>query len=487
MRKIAIRERDLRTQYRRTIVPKACFRKSAAGAVPLRVIVPKSMAAWSKSLEKSQRTWVKSSGFNAASGSTCLIPNETGTPVLAAAGIDTGSIWEWASIAKSLPTGTYQLVPDTDGGDEDSTRLTNAALGWALAGYAFDSFKDSHTAKLGQLVWPRGVDQAFVLACAHAVYLVRDLINTPANHMGPAELADSARVLAKTHKAKLKVTVGDRLLRANYPAIHAVGRASDSAPRLIDMTWGKASHPKVTLVGKGVCFDSGGLDIKSAAGMKMMKKDMGGAAQVLGLASMVMAMKLPVRLRVLIPAVENSISGNAMRPGDVLATRKGLTIEVGNTDAEGRVVLADALCEATSENPEMILDFATLTGAARVALGTELPALFCNDNNMAEGLLSHGERSNDPLWRMPLWQGYASQVVGKVADVNNAPDGGYGGAITAALFLERFVQRDKGGVQKWAHIDLMAWNLSSRPGRPEGGEAMGIRAVYSYLAECFGR
>jgi len=476
-------------------VPKKYFASSTEGAVNLVALAPEDMAAWKRTLDAAGRAWVKSCEFSGASGTQCLMSSAKGKLAMVAVGAGAGSIWDWATVAKSLPVGRYRLQigsgRGTDSAEPDAEQATTAALGWALAGYSFTHFKQSSSSELAQLVWPKKADKTYVLATSGATYLVRDLINTPANHMGPGELADVAAKLAKTHKAKFKVIVGDRLLRANYPAIHAVGRASDSAPRLIDIIWGKAKHPMITLVGKGVCFDSGGLDIKSAAGMKIMKKDMGGAAQVLGLASMIMALKLPVRLRVLIPAVENSIAGNAMRPGDVVATRKGLTIEISNTDAEGRVVLADALAEATSETPEMILDFATLTGAARVALGTELPALFCNDNKMADGLLAHSHKASDPLWRMPLWQGYAPQVAAKVGDLNNAPDGGYGGAITAALLLERFVEREKGqqkkGLQKWAHIDLMAWNLSSRPGRPEGGEAMGIRAVYSYLAERFGK
>lgn len=468
-------------------VQKNILKSSSSGAVPLIALRPNDMGPWRKSLDAAHRAWVKSTGFSAANGTVCLLPGSNGKPSSAGVGIGQATVWDWASAAKALPHGRYRVLWGVDGVELDAEQATTAALGWMLAGYAFTTFKEPNDAvSLPELVWPKHADQQYVFSTASAVYLVRDLINTPANHMGPSDLADSAKVLAKTHKAKIKMTVGDRLLTANYPAIHAVGRASSSPPRLIDMTWGNAKHPKVTLVGKGVCFDSGGLDIKSAAGMKIMKKDMGGAAQALGLASMIMAMKLPIRLRVLIPAVENSISGNAMRPGDVVATRKGPTIEIGNTDAEGRVILADALAEATSESPQMILDFATLTGAARVALGTELPALFCNDNEMADGLLSHATNTGDPLWRLPLWPGYAHQITGKVGDINNAPDGGYGGAITAALLLERFVERDDGRQQKWAHIDLMGWNLSSRPGRPEGGEAMGIRAVFSYLAECFG-
>jgi leucyl aminopeptidase len=287
-----------------------------------------------------------------------------------------------------------------------------------------------------------------------------------------------ARKLAKTHGARLSVIVGDALLKHNYPAVHAVGRASEKAPRLIDLRWGKKG-PKVTLVGKGVCFDSGGLDLKTAAGMKLMKKDMGGAAHVLGLASMVMAAGLPLRLRVLVPAVENSVSGNAFRPLDVLKTRKGLTVEVGNTDAEGRLILCDALAEASREKPDLLIDFATLTGAARVALGTGLPALFCNDDALAHTLQDEGLARHDQIWRLPLHQPYRKGLDSQVADLNNISDAPFGGAITAALFLEAFVEA---GVP-WAHFDLMAWNLRAGPGRPQGGEAMGLRAAYGAIEQ----
>ena len=301
--------------------------------------------------------------------------------------------------------------------------------------------------------------------------------------MGPADLAESAKKTAEDHGATVRIVVGDELLDKGFPAVHAVGRAAaaDRAPRLIDLTWGEPSHPKVTLVGKGVCFDSGGLDLKSAAHMKLMKKDMGGGAHVLGVASMIMDAKLPVRLRVIIPAVENSVSGSALRPLDVVPTRKGTTIEIGNTDAEGRVILADALTEASGDTPELLVDFATLTGAARIALGAELPALYSNDNEIAAALLAHGERESDPLWRMPLYQPYRKLIDGKVADITNSADTPLGGSITAALFLQEFVEPDI----PWVHIDVMAWNPSSRPGRPEGGEAMGMRAVYVLISEKF--
>ncbi|MBF0391146.1 MAG: leucyl aminopeptidase family protein, partial [Alphaproteobacteria bacterium] len=308
--------------------------------------------------------------------------------------------------------------------------------------------------------------------------LVRDLINAPASHMGPEELAAAAQDLAARHAARCRVVVGEALLNENWPAVHAVGRASDRAPRLIDLRWGDEQAPRVTLVGKGVCFDSGGLDIKPSSGMKLMKKDMGGAAHALGLAHMVMAANLPVRLRVLIPAVENAVSGRAMRPLDVIGTRKGTTVEIGNTDAEGRLILCDALAEADGEKPALLLDMATLTGAARVALGTELPALFSNDDKLAEDILRHGRRTRDPLWRLPLWAGYRRQLDSKVADLSSISDSPFAGAVTAALFLQDFVSP----TTPWAHIDMMAWNGAARPGRPEGGEAMCLRALFALIA-----
>ncbi|MEZ5831382.1 MAG: leucyl aminopeptidase family protein, partial [Dongiaceae bacterium] len=330
---------------------------------------------------------------------------------------------------------------------------------------------------LARLVWPAGVDRASVRRLAAAITLARDLINTPAEDMGPPHLAEAAKLVAQAHKAKFSVIVGDDLLKKNYPAIHAVGRASARPPRLIDLSWG-SSGPRLVLVGKGVCFDSGGLDLKPSSGMLLMKKDMGGAALMLALAQMIMEAGLKIRLRLLIPAVENSVDGNAYRPLDVIRTRKGITVEIGNTDAEGRVVLCDALAEAHKDKPDLILDAATLTGAARVALGPELPALFCNDDDIADAILRHGKAEDDPLWRLPLHKGYRALLDSKVADINNMGSGPYAGAITAALYLQEFI--DPG--TRWAHIDTFAWNSRDRPGRPEGGEALGLRALFSFVS-----
>ena len=449
-------------------------------AIPLIAMTEEAFPGWLEEQSDPVRNRLAASNFKAAAGTWCQMPGADGHVESVIAGLGEGAtdIWVWAAFPEALPDGNYRID-----GIGDSAISGVAALGWMLGAYSFDRYKSSDDGKtFACLVWP-DCDRAAVTGAAEATYLVRDLVNTPASDMGPEELAAAAQALARQHGADFRVIVGDELLTENFPAIHAVGRASDRHPRLIDFSWGDAAAPKLTLVGKGVCFDSGGLNLKPASGMKLMKKDMGGSAQVLGLASMVMAANVPVRLRVLIPAVENSVSGNALRPLDVVTTRSGKTIEIGNTDAEGRVVLADGLAAASEEKPDLIIDCATLTGAARVALGTDLPALFCNDDELSLVLLKHCENENDPLWRMPLWQGYRKLVDGKVADLNNAPEGGYGGAITAALFLESFVGPDI----PWMHVDLMAWNISSRPGRPEGGEAMGMRALFAFIEDHFGR
>ena len=329
------------------------------------------------------------------------------------------------------------------------------------------------------MVWPEEADRAEVERLAGAVFLARDMINTPAEDMGPEHLARVASEVADAHRATLNVIVGDELLRENYPTIHLVGRASERAPRLIDLRWGDESAPKLTLVGKGVCFDTGGLDLKPREAMLEMKKDMGGAAIVLGLADALMSAGARVRLRVLIAAVENAVSGNAVRPRDIVRTRSGKTVEIGNTDAEGRLILCDALSEADRERPDLLIDCATLTGAARVALGPQLQAMYCDDDAVAQGLLEAGTRAEDPLWRMPLWCPYRKELESKCADLNNVAKNTFAGSIVAALYLSEFVSR----TTRWVHLDLYAANSTSRPGRPEGGEATGLRALYAYLRE----
>ncbi len=420
-----------------------------------------------------QRTWVQNTGFVARAGETLLLPDARGkiARVLFGLGSGQGERLIFGKLPAALPDGDYELT-----GQIDEPGL--AALAWQLGSYAFDRYREPGESHV-RLVAPRGTDADNIGRIAEGVFLARDLVNIPANDMGPDELEQAARKLAKTHHAAVRVTAGDRLLKDNFPLIHAVGRASSRAPRLIDMKWGKPDAPKITLVGKGVCFDTGGLDLKPASGMALMKKDMGGAANVLGLASIIMAAKLPVRLRVLIPAVENSVGGDAFRPGDVLPSRKGLTVEIGNTDAEGRLVLADALALADAEKPDLLIDRATLTGAARIALGPDLPPFFTHDDGFAEDLAGHAAALDDPLWRMPLWPRYDTLLESRIANVNHISSGPFAGSITAALFLARFVEQAKTHV----HLDIFAWNPKPRPGRPEGGEAQGIRALYALISE----
>jgi leucyl aminopeptidase len=448
-------------------------------AVPLVAVTPRTLDAWLAIQPEAQAAWIDAAGFDAEAGSLLAVPGGDGRPAMMLVGLDAERpMWSWAGAAARLPKGTYRVAT----GGPEPVAPEVAALGWALGTYEFRRYKQKEGRGFATLQWPAGCDRGRVVRLAGATRLVRDLVNLPALDLGPAELAEAAAQTAAGGGADFREIVGDDLVAAGYPAIHAVGQGSPRAPRLIDITWGDAAAPKVTLVGKGVCFDTGGLDIKPPAAMKWMKKDMAGAAHVLGLAAAVMDAGLAVRLRVLIPAVENSVSGKALRPHDVIRTRKGLTAEIANTDAEGRLVLADALAEAASENPALIVDFATLTGAARVALGPDLPALFSNDDGLAEGLLREGQEVDDPLWRLPLFKPYRRHIDGNVADLSNAPDSPYAGAITAALFLAEFVEPHI----PWAHLDIMAWNAEGRPGRPEGGEAMGLRAAYGLLAERFG-
>jgi leucyl aminopeptidase len=453
-----------------------------AGALPLTAITSDGLPAWSAAQPESVRKWIEATGFSAEAGSTCLIAGADGALHRVLVGLGVDDPWAGGRLARDLPPGAYCLEEIAGLEDDaEAAAATSLALAWALGAYRFERYKAEPAPAPATLVWPEDADRDFVDGAARAAWLTRDLINTPAEDMGPDALAAAADALAQSHGAACAVTIGDDLLADNFPAIHAVGRAAAIAPRLIDMTWGEASGPKVTLVGKGVCFDSGGLDIKPASGMRLMKKDMGGAATVLGLADWIMRANLPVRLRVLIPAVENAISGNAFRPGDVVSTRKGPTIEVGNTDAEGRVVLADALALACEEKPDLIVDCATLTGAARVALGPELPAMFSPDDVLADSLMAAGMTHTDPVWRLPLWAGYRRLIDSKVADISNSGESGFAGAITAALFLKTFVDD---GVS-WVHLDLFGWNPDDRPGRPAGGEAYAQRALFAVIRERF--
>lgn len=450
-----------------------------AHTVPVSAVTTEGYAAWLRRQPKPAQKWLADLEFRADAGKVALVPGRDGSLARVVLGLGrTPDLWAFAVLRERVPKGRYQYE-ELPAGQADA-----AALAWALASYRYLRYRTTAPPeKPPALVWPAGCDRAAVQRAYDAIALGRDLINAPASDLGPLELAGAVETLAAQHGAECSVITGEALLAQNYPAIHAVGRAASRPPCLADLRWGDPRAPKLTLVGKGVCFDSGGLDLKSAAGMKLMKKDMGGAASVLGLAHMIMDAKLPVRLRVLVPAVENAVSGDAFRPGDVLRTRKGLTVEVGNTDAEGRLILCDALAEAATEKPALLVDFATLTGAARVALGTELPALFVNDDALAEQLLDAGRRVQDPLWRMPLHRDYRRHLDSRIADINNISNVDQGGAITAALFLQEFVPEGL----RWAHVDTMGWNSSTRPGRPGGGELFGVRAFYDAIRAAFVR
>jgi len=453
----------------------------AGPAVPIAAVAAAQFDGWCAAQPDAVRNWLAATGFKPDAGSVALVQSTAGAVAKVVLGLGRGDDpWATGGLAKALPKGVYKLAEVHGGPDGFATW---AALAWALGAYGFAAYKSGETAAgRAQLEWPEGCDRDHVRRAAEGAALTRDLINTPAGDMLPDALERAVRDAAQRHGAEVSAVTGDALLTENYPMIHAVGRASAVVPRLVDLTWGDVKAPKVTLVGKGVCFDSGGLDLKSSSGMALMKKDMGGAATVLGLAHMVMAAKLPVRLRLLVPAVENAVAGNAFRPGDVLKSRKGLTVEIGNTDAEGRLVLADALSEACAENPALLVDAATLTGAARTALGPDLPALFANDDALANDIIAAGMAAHDPVCRLPLWPPYRKMLDSKVADINNAGDSPFAGAITAALFLKEFVTP---GVP-WAHLDLYAWNPAERPGRPQGGEALAQRALFGMIRQRFG-
>jgi len=448
-------------------------------AIPILVFTPKDFSSWLSRQTHFTKSWLNSTGFKADSGAICLLPDVTGKLIHVLCGIsDIKNFWSVGNLPMTLPEGQYIFHWDVSDFDLDHAEYIDFAMAWGLGAYQFTRYKKP-AKKIAQLVLPKNHHGSMIRNMVASICWVRDLINTPTDDMGPTELADAAMQLAKQYHAKIKQIVGEDLLKYNFPCIYTVGRASDDAPRLLDLRWGKKQHPKVTLVGKGVCFDTGGLDIKPSSAMLLMKKDMAGAAHVLGLARMVMEAKLPINLRVLIPAVENAIAGNAYRPGDVIKSRKGLTIEIGNTDAEGRVVLADALTEAVSDKPDLLIDMSTLTGAARIAVGTDISAMFSNHDAVANSLVHYGMQKSDPIWRLPLFAAYREALNSPIADINNASLDSYAGAITAALFLKEFVPDEI----PWVHFDMMAWNLKSRPGRPQGGEAMALRALFSYLSE----
>jgi leucyl aminopeptidase len=450
------------------VTDKKAFQK----ATPILATDRKRLPKLLESLASPERRFAEACEFDGAPNTFEIVPDAKGGIARVLAGVRDGADpWALAALPLRLPRGTYEL-----GKGPVAIAADKAAFAWDLGGYRYARYKKHRKPALLQVEGSAKVREALDMAAA--VRLVRDLVNTPAEDMGPQELSDVAREQAELFGGEFDEWVGDELLAQNFPAIHAVGRASSRPPRLIEINWGNAKDPRIAIIGKGVCFDTGGYDIKTAEGMRLMKKDMGGAAHAIALARLVMQRKLPVRLQMLVPAVENSIAGNAFRPGDVVRTRKGLTAEIGNTDAEGRVILCDALAYAVEQNPKTLIDFATLTGAARVALGPELPALFCNDEALAGKLLDAAGATDDPMWRMPLWRGYRRLFDSDIADFNNSGRGGFAGSIVAALFLDYFVPEDL----PWAHFDVYSWNDASRPGRPVGGEAQGLRAVLEALS-----
>lgn len=451
---------------------------SAPAAIPVHVVSKAGWPALAERLPPEARRFAQAQGFAARPGQHLVLPEATGAIAAVLLGVEpAGARWRDpfapGRLAATLPAGDYALA-----GEIDDPAL--AALGWLLQAYRFERYRKKQ-AVTARLVLPDGVDGEELSNLAESVALARDLVNTPANDLGPAEIEAAIRQLGEECGATVVSIVGDDLLARNFPMIHAVGRASSRAPRLIDLAWGDPAHPKVTLIGKGVAFDTGGLNLKPDASMLLMKKDMGGAAAAIAAARMIMLAKLPVRLRLLVPAVENAVSGSAFRPGDVLSSRKGISVEIGNTDAEGRLILADALALADEEQPELLIDYATLTGAARVALGPQLPPFYTHDEGLAAEIARLGRVVNDPVWRMPLWPPYDDMLDSKVADVNHVSGGSFAGSVTAALFLNRFVEK----TDSYVHFDIYAWNPSARSGRPEGGECQAARLTYALVKQLY--
>ncbi len=455
-----------------------CYQKTnSKNAIPVTLINQQHFSGWLKTQKAITKAWLKQNEFKAKPYQHCLLMNRQGSIDRVFIGISNeNDMWAIADLPNKLPTQTYYL--DSMHSKE---YLTQLSIGWGLGAYQFTRYKKAKR-KLAKLIIPTSCDPHKIETIVSGVYLARDLINTPADDMGPSELSSAAFDLAKQFNAEFTEIVGKALTDEGYKAIYAVGRGSDDAPRLIDFSWGDAKNPQVTLIGKGVCFDTGGLNLKPSSGMTSMKKDMGGAAHVLALAQMIMSANLPIRLRVLIPAVENVVSGNVFHPGDVITMRNGKTVEVTNTDAEGRLILADVLTEACAEKPDLLIDFSTLTGAARVALGADIAAMFSSDDEVSKAIINAANEVQDPVWQMPLYQPYNDLLKSPIADLNNAASAPYGGAITAALFIQQFIDSKI----PWVHFDIMAMNPASRPGRPEGGEANMLRGVFGCLENfCF--
>lgn len=451
-----------------------CFSPNNSKAIKITPVIADHYAEWLSDEDQRIQNWLQTIHFDPEKNSLAMLPDEQGKLKRVFIGLkDEQDYWAFGALPAYLSVGSYQIekkLPDVI--------YQLAHLAWGLGSYQFSAYKKQPQVG-AKLILPAKFSEIDLLV--HAIYLVRDLINTPAEDMGPADLAEAAISLADEFGAHVDQIIGEDLLKKNFPAIYAVGKGSQHSPRLIEFVWGNSKHPKVTLIGKGVCFDSGGLNIKSSGAMLNQKKDMGGAAHVLGLAYLIMASEMPIRLRVLIPAVENAVSDGAYRPGDILATRKGLSVEVTNTDAEGRLILSDALTYACEDEPDCIIDIATLTGAARVALGPEVAAIMSNSKELAQALCESSQRSFDPIWELPLYKSYLDYLESPIADIRNSGLTSYAGALTAGLFLQHFIKNKF----PWAHFDIMAWNDREKPGHPVGGEAMGLRAIYAYLKEHF--
>ncbi len=452
--------------------------KTDAVPTAIKPVEISAFEGWLETQTELAKSWLSAQSFKPKNGSHIAIPNAEGS-ISFILFIVTELVWDtWslAALPNALPEGVYQLDAELD-----EKQATDIAIGWSLGTYKFNHYKKNEKTS-ATLILPKNADKAHIERSVFATNLARDLINIPTSDMGPKALEGAVSQVAGEFEARQMNIVGSDLLTYSYPMVHAVGRASTQEPRMVDMVWGDPNAPKVTIIGKGVCFDTGGLDLKPSSAMLMMKKDMGGAAIALGLAYMIMHANLPVRLRLLIPAVENSVSGNAYRPGDVLTSRNGKTVEIGNTDAEGRLVLADAITAADEQEPDLLIDFATLTGAARVAVGTEISATFTDDDDLFALIERHAKNEKDPVWRLPLWDEYRELIDSKVAEINNAGSSGFGGAITAGLFLKEFVEKSK----SWVHFDVMAYNSRARAGRPVGGEAFAMRAMFAALKERYG-
>ena len=456
------------------------FLDTDIGATPIDIVHELSFKEWLDVQSDFLIQWLKSNHFHARHGETCLVPDKMGNLEKIIVGFSKSDFWLGGGILRKVPTGSYYLdtIITTNKNIDIKKLRENFCISWCLGSYSFTRYKSRSCEEVSKIFYPEGIDKKNATKLVESSFITRDLINTPTEDLSPSKLADYCKGFAKKYNAEFRTIKGKELIKDNFPAIHAVGRASKNEPYLIEMCKGESNKPKLTLVGKGVCFDSGGLDLKSSSGMRLMKKDMGGAANVIGLANWILGLDLPIRIKVLIPAVENMISSNSFKPGDIITTRKGISVEIGNTDAEGRLILADALAYACEDKPDLLIDCATLTGSARSALGPDIPALFSNSDFLAQELIAHGKEVNDPIWCLPLWKDYLRLIQSKIADINNSGTSSFAGAITAALFLESFVDKNI----NWIHLDMYCWNNEDRPGRPLGGESQGQRALFDFIS-----